>query len=312
MEGYEALRRSAAWRDLSARGRLRATGADRARLLHAITSNVVEARAPGRGVYAFFLDAQGHIQADSHIFVAPDHILIDCEPESTSGLQEHIESYIIMDDVSIENITDETALLAVVGPMARRVAAALCDRLPEETLSFVEVGNLRVYRAPLAETDGYWIAAAASDKRMLVDTLEAQGAVSADEDAFEANRVQHRIPRFGVDFGPKNIPHETQQLHAVSFTKGCYTGQEIVERVRSRGQVKRLLVGIELESAAVPEVLTVRHNGKPVGALTSPTPGSPPDGRACGFAIVRSLAAAPGTAVQVGGTPGRTADVARQ
>lgn len=266
---------------------------------------------PGHGVYSFFLDAQGHIQADSHIFVAPDHILIDCEPDATSRLREHIENYIIMDDVSIDNITDETALLALAGPMARRVAAPLCERLPEETLSFVEVGNLRVYRAPLAGTDGYWIAAAASDKRMLADTLEARGAVAADEEACEAHRVRRGVPRFGVDFGPKNIPHETQQLHAVSFTKGCYTGQEIVERVRSRGQVRRQLVGVELESAAIPAVLTVWHNGKTVGTMTSPTPGSPPDGKACGFAIVRSLAAASGTAIQVGETAGRTVDVAR-
>lgn len=311
MQGYEALRWGAAWCDLSARGRLRTTGADRARLLHAISSNAVETLAPGQGVYAFFLDAQGHIQADSHIFVASDHILIDCESGSTSGLQEHIETYIIMDDVSIENITEETGLLAVGGPLAERVVGALCDRLPEQTLSFIEVGNLRVSRAPVAGTDGYWITVAASERRMLVDMLEAQGAIAADEEACEANRVRLGVPRFGVDFGPKNIPHETQQLHAVSFTKGCYTGQEIVERVRSRGKVRRLLVGVELESATIPVDLTVRHHGRAVGTLTSPIRGTPPDGKACGFAIVRSLAAAPGTGIHVGETPARTTNVAR-
>lgn len=312
MEGCEALRRTAAWGDFSARGRIRATGEDRIRLLHGISSNDVEGLSPGEGVYAFFLNAQGRILADSHIFVAADHVLLDCEPGVGPSLLEHIESYVIMDDVSLEPVASETALLAVAGPQAGKAVAAVSARLPDKDLSFAATDGLIVYRVPLGDVPSYRIAVASDRKRAVIAALEAGGASAASENAWEAQRVQNGVPRFGVDFGPENIPHETQQLQAVSFTKGCYTGQEIVERVRSRGRVQRLLVGVALESSAIPADLTVRVGGKPVGALTSPTPGISPSAKACGFAIVRREAAVPGTAVEVGGTPARTVDVSRR
>ena len=311
MRGYDALRRAAAWRDLSARGRLKATGDDRARLVHAIASNAVECLAPGLGVYSFFLDAQGHIQADSNIFVHGDHLVIDSEPAASRTLRSHIESYIIMDDVVLEDIGPSTALLAVAGPAARDVVTCMSQQLPDAPLAFVEAGSRTIYRAPLGGVEGYWISAPVSDRDQLIDELEAHGAVAASEASCEAHRVRNGIPRFGSDFGSKNIPHETQQLQAVSFTKGCYTGQEIVERVRSQGRVRRLLVGVELESADLPEDLSVRYEGAGVGVLTSPTPGTQSDGKARGFAILKRTAATPGTPVRVGETPGTVRDVAR-
>lgn len=312
MRGYEALKRAAAWRDLSSRGRLKATGEDRVRLIHAIASNAVEGLAPGQGVYSFFLDAQGHIQADSNIFVDDDHLVIDSEPAAGRTLLDHIESYIIMDDVTLEDIGSSTALLAVAGPSSRDIAASLSRQLPDAPLAFVKAGLFTIYRAPVGETEGFRICAPLADRERLIDELESQGAVPAAEESWEALRVRQGIPRFGTDFGPRNIPHETQQLQAVSFTKGCYTGQEIVERVRSQGRVRRLLVGVELDSADLPDDLTVRFDGTEVGGLTSPTPGTPDEGTGHGFAIVKRLAATPGTVVRVGETTGTVTDVARE
>lgn len=312
MEGLHALRHGAAWHDLSARGRLSATGEDRARLIHAIASNAVEGLPAGRGVYSFFLNPQGRIQADCHIFVDRDRLLIDCEPEAATSLREHIDGYIIMDDVTLRDARPGTATLAVAGPAAGDAVTRLSERLPAEPLAFLESGGLTIYRAPLAGAAGYWIDAPAGERDRIVAALEAGGAAAASHAACEAHRVRNGVPRFGADFGPANIPHETQQLHAVSFSKGCYTGQEIVERVRSQGKVRQLLVAVDLGSGAVPADLTVRHEERPVGTLTSATPG-PPDGGpgACGFAIVRRAAAAPGTAVRVGDVPGTVRDVAR-
>ena len=312
MRGHEALKRAAAWRDLSSRGRLKATGADRARLIHAIASNAVEGLATGQGVYAFFLDAQGHIQADSNIFVDDDHLLIDSEPAAGRTLLDHIESYIIMDDVTLEDIGSSTALLAVAGPSSRDIVASLSRQLPDAPLGFVQAGSFTIYRTPVGVTEGFRICAPLADRDRLIAELESQDAVPASEESWEALRVRQGIPRFGADFGPRNIPHETQQLQAVSFTKGCYTGQEIVERVRSQGRVRRLLVGVELDSADLPDDLTVRCDGTEVGVLTSPTPGTPEDGTGRGFAIVKRLAAMPGTAVRVGETTGTVTDVARE
>ena len=311
MRGIQALRRGAAWTDLSSRGRLRATGEDRARLLHAISSNVVEGLAPGRGSYAFFLNAQGRIQSDSRIFVDADHILIDCEPEARDTLRNHVESYIIMDDVVLDDITDSTCLLAVLGPESRKAVSALFGSAPNEALSFVQSARARVFRVPTGSTDGYWIEAPRPDGGRLAAELEARGAVPASEGDLEALRVARLVPRFGSDFGPNNIPHETQQMNAVSFSKGCYTGQEIVERVRSLGRVRRLLVGIELESATVPGDLAVYHDGRSVGTMTSTTPCQALGHKTRGFAIVQREAGDPGTPVETGNVPGRVLDASR-
>ena len=311
MSGGDALRLGAAWRDLSSRGRLAAAGEDRARLLHAITSNDIEGLAPGRGTYAFFLNAQGRIESDSRVFVDRDHLLIDCEPEASSSLRAHVERYIIMDDVELVDVSASTGLLAVAGPQSREAVSALCNPPPTDALAFRESGGARIVRVPVGVVDGYWILAPSAGMEAIIAELEGRGTVPASDKDFEELRVFMGIPRFGRDFWTSNIPQETQQLNAVSFTKGCYTGQEIVERVRSRGRVRRLLVGVELESPLVPEDLAVYHNGKRVGALTSPVSGRLPHGRARGFAIVRREAAAAGTPVRVGGTGGRILDVSR-
>lgn len=312
MPAYDAFKGGVAWVDLSARGRLVATGEDRVRLIHAISSNDIEGLAAGEGAYAFFLNPQGRIQADSHVFVHADRIVIHCEPGVRASLQGHIENYIIMDDVAVEDVTATTTLLAVAGPEAGATVAGLDARMPAEPLSFAAFGSRTIYRVPVGGVDGCWIAAPVGEKEELIDALERLGAIAASAEECDAYRVRNRIPRFGSDFNSTNIPHETQQLHAVSFSKGCYTGQEIVERVRSQAQVKRLLVGIELDSPELPSDLTVRHADSPVGTLTSPTRGALPGCKAAGFALVRTVAAAPGTRVEVGGIPATVLDLARE
>lgn len=310
MGGNDAVQPRAAWRDLSSQGRLRATGADRERLIHAICSNEVEGLAPGLGTYAYFLNPQGRIQSDSWIFVERDQLLIHCEPEAATLLRQHIETYIIMDDVAVEDIAARTALLAIYGPAAGRIVRDLGVSPPSRAMAFSSAGGLWCCIAPSAGVD-YWVMVPSSMQASVQADLDRLGAKPVSEAQWEAHRVSHWVPRFGTDFNSSNIPHETRQFNAVSFTKGCYTGQEIVERVRSRGQVRRELVGIELASSAVPEDLTVRYRGATVGALTSPTPAVRPGGRASGFAIVRTVASEPGTAIHVGEIPGRVRDITR-
>jgi glycine cleavage system aminomethyltransferase T len=118
MTGYEALRQSAARVDLSARGRIRVSGEDRKRLLHAMTTNHVEQLEPGQAIYAFFLNAQGRILADVNIYCAEDHLLLSVEPEVREKVLSHLDRYIIADDVTLEDITEATAEIAVSGPQA--------------------------------------------------------------------------------------------------------------------------------------------------------------------------------------------------
>src|SRR5689334_15021687 len=113
---YHALRHGAAWLDLSGRGKIRVKGEDRVRLLHAMTTNHVQQLEPGGGCYAFFLNAQGRILADVNLFILPEYILLDTEPETRQRVMEHLDQFIIADDVTLEDITDEMATIAIGGP----------------------------------------------------------------------------------------------------------------------------------------------------------------------------------------------------
>ena len=123
--GYSALREHAAWIDLSARGKIRVSGEDRARLLHAMTTNHVEGLKPGEGCYTFFLNAQGRILGDANLLCFDDHILIDTEPETRQKLYEHLDRYIIADDATLEDATDRIVTIAIEGPEAAEVLAKL-------------------------------------------------------------------------------------------------------------------------------------------------------------------------------------------
>ena len=310
MNGYEALHESAAWLDISSRGRIRATGEDRVRLIHAMCSNDIESRRPGEGSYSFFLNAQGQIQTDSRIYVFEDHILLDCEPERGQGLLRHLEKFIIMDDVTLEDLAPRSTMIALEGPRAESIAReVVTETLPEPAAhSHSSCGNVRLLRSSITGQPGLWILVEPAQKAELITSLQAAEAWAATEKDYRVVRVENQVPRCGSDFD-NHLPHQTQQLHALSFTKGCYLGQEIVERVRSRGQVNRLLVGLELEGDAVPlEGSPIIVEDKEVGWLTSPA-FSLRLNRVIGFGVVRREAASAGTQVQVDGLQGHVRQV---
>src|SRR3954451_15430500 len=130
MTGYEALRESAAWIDLSARGKLRASGEDRARLLHAMSTNHVQDLQPFDGLYAFFLTAQGRILADANIYNRGETLFLDTEPETTDKLRDHLDTYIIADDVTIKDETGQWAAIGLEGPQSLECAKKLGIPVP--------------------------------------------------------------------------------------------------------------------------------------------------------------------------------------
>src|SRR6266852_5847739 len=130
--GYQALREAAGYIDLSARGKIFAAGEDRVRLLHAMTTNHVQQLQPGQGCYAFFLNAQGRILGDANLLCFEDHFLLDTEPETRQKLFEHLDRYIIADDVAITDVTDQMATISVEGPKAAAVLAKIGAPVPAE------------------------------------------------------------------------------------------------------------------------------------------------------------------------------------
>lgn len=247
MSGREALRDGVAVIDLSARGRIRATGEDRKRLLHAMTTNHVQDLEPGQGVYAFFLTAQGKILADALILCREDHLLIDLEPETREKIFEHLDKFIIADDVTLEDVTGATCEIAVEGPKSAEWLASKCAPVPQQEYESAAWGEVLVVKASVTGQPGYRVIAPAGERDRLLE-----GAVVSTPEDVEVVRLENGRPRFGVDFAETNIAHETGLMHALHFNKGCYLGQEIVERVRSRGLVQRVLTSLRIRGDAVP------------------------------------------------------------
>ena len=250
--GYEALRHGAAWLDLSARGRMVARGRDRARLLHAITSNEVKKMTPGTGCYAFLLNPQGRIQADLCLFCHADHFLIDTEPELREKVQAHIKRYIIADQVELEDVTASTAAIGLEGPGAAAILAELDAPVPVDAYAHLAWGDAMVAAVTVTGQPGMRIFCPAEQAADLVHRLQAAGAVAASAEDARLVRIENGKPRYGEDIRETSLPQETEQMHAVSFSKGCYLGQEIVERIRAQGRVNKKLMRVVLEGGAAP------------------------------------------------------------
>jgi len=298
--GYRALRESAAWLDLSGRGKVLAFGEDRTRLLHAMTTNHVEALADASGCYAFFLNAQGRILGDVNLFRMLDHFLLDTEPETAGKLREHLDRYIIADDVTLEDVTAATATIAVEGPRAADLLAALGAPVPDAPYGHLSWEDRTVARVDSTGAGGCFLFLPVGGKAELIRQLEAAGIAGASAEDARVVRLEHGRPRYGEDITEDDVPQETQVLRAVHFNKGCYIGQEIVERIRSRGHVNRLLVRLEIDAAHAP----AQGAELPGGAITSAAY-SPALSKVVALGYVRAEVARPGTDVLVDGVPAR-------
>lgn len=286
--GYQALCESAAWFILSDRARIRLTGDDRIRLLHALATNVIEGLTPGQDTETFFLSPQGRILARCRVYIDADSVLLETEAVSRQRLLDYLDQYIIMDDVVVQDETEQTSAIALEGPHAQNAFTAE-----------ITAGQ-HVYRSSLTGSTGYWIEVERTGEKALIEKLTSAQITPALPADREAVRVENGIPLYSVDYTESNIPHETQLLDIVSFSKGCYVGQEIVERVKSQGQVNRLLTPLALDAQEVPESLDVLLGDRVVGSLTSAV-FSPQQNRILGFAILRREAAAPSAQLTVGG-----------
>jgi tRNA-modifying protein YgfZ len=293
MSGYQALRESAAWLDLEARGRFRAGGEDRARLLHAMTTNHIQQMKPGDAVYAFFLNAQGRIVGDANLLCLDEYFLIDTETANHDEVFQHLDRFIIADDVTLEDARTDTFCIGVEGPASAAILAQLTVPIRGD-FTMTGAPGARLY-GPMAE------------KAALVEQLAALSVPQATAEEAEAVRLEHHKPRYGADITAKHLVHETQMLHAVHFSKGCYIGQEIVERVRSRGQVHRLLVPLTIAGSEVPAAATpIQAGTEAAGDITSAA-FSPALGKVVALGYLRSQFAGPGVALTVAGAAAEVA-----
>jgi tRNA-modifying protein YgfZ len=292
---YRVITEACGLVDRSERGKLALSGADAAGFLQGQVSNEVEGLASGAGCYAAFLTPKGKMLGDVRILNAGDELLLDTERVALQALFNMIRRFSIGYQVELHKRTLERGLLSLVGPESDAVAGT--DALPaqENAHTAVSIGGLEV-RAIRTDA-GIDLLCDAGDVDALRSVLEQAGAVPVSETAAECLRIERGRPRYGVDLDDTVIPQEAGlNERAVSFTKGCYVGQETVARLFYRGKPNRQLRGLALSGPAEAGV-ELAFDGRPVGRLTSVVR-SPRFG-SIGLALVRREAP-PGSTVTVG------------
>ena len=272
---FTALRGGCGAYDLGFRAKISLNGSDRGRWLNGMVTNNVRDLAVGRGVYAFLLNPQGHILGDLLAYNRGESIVVDTDCSQTEKILATFDHYIIMDDVEVTNLSEQMTALGIAGPRADEMLAVAGFASGEMQPLQMESVTWRGMECTLVRSEdekhiSYEIWLPPSDVRKLWDALIAAGATPVGSEALELQRIVSGIPTYGVDIRERDLPQETEQARALNFNKGCYVGQEIVERIRSRGAVHRKFTGFVAEGAAkIAAGVKIVVGEKEVGEITS-------------------------------------------
>src|SRR4051812_562836 len=272
-----------------------------------VTNNIKDLPL-NHGNHNFVLSAQGRIQGDLYAYAQKDRILLDTEQSQVEPLLKILNHYIIMDDVELTDISEKLTAIGVQGPQATEVikrvgiepncadALVVCDVTWNGT-------QLSVTRMANEDFLTYELWLAPEDAPRLWDSLISAGAKPVGTDALEKFRVFAGVPKFGVDIRQRELPQETGQTDALNFSKGCYIGQEIVERIRSQGNLHRNFTGFVFDIAVEPGTKIVREE-KQVGEITSTAsiPTTSGDMRHLALGYIRREMGGVGTKIQIGPT----------
>jgi len=311
---FAALRNACGVYDLGFRAKISLTGGDRVRWLNGMVTNNIRDLAAGHGVYAFLLNPQGHILGDLYAYNRGESIVVDTDAAQTEKILATFDHYIIMDDVEVNDLSSQLTAVGVAGPKARAVMKTAGMDFPElEPLQFDTVQcdcdcgcvNCTFVRGDDPASESYEIWLAPAHVKSVWDSLVKAGAMPVGSEALELHRIASGIPQFAVDIRERDLPQETEQARALNFNKGCYIGQEIVERIRSRGAVHRKFTGFVADAPVGPSGKIVAGE-KEVGEITSAALvklGGAERYIALGY--IRREIGTPGREVLIGGTRAR-------
>jgi tRNA-modifying protein YgfZ len=316
-EQYRALHEAAGLVDRAGRGQLWFTGADRRAFLQGLLTNDIEALRAGSGCYAALLTANGRMIADMRVFELGDATLVEVDAGQAAALRERFDQSIFSEDAQVEDVSATRRELGVYGPLAATALAVLlsgatggADAAHFEAMPLYANRRFEtpddaviVVRSDEAGIDGFDLIVAAAHSEAIAGRLRDAGVVDVGAATAEVTRIEGGRPRFGVDMGEDTIPLEAGiEGRAISLTKGCYVGQEIIIRVlhRGHGRVAKRLVGLTFDpSGRVPaEGDAVRAGERQIGAVTSAAH-SPALGRPIAMAYVHRDFAEPATAVEI-------------
>jgi folate-binding protein YgfZ len=302
--GYQALVQGAGLVDPVWTGRLLLTGADRRAYLQGLLTNDVEALTPGTGCYAAMLNAQGRMLTDMHVFELGHEVLLTLPASVTPSIREHLDRFIFAEDVQVLDVSESRAQLGVYGPRALDLMTRA---------GFAAGPDLAVFASDDAGVDGYDVFVDRASAARVREALVKAGAVPVAAADVETVRVERGRPRWGADMDSETIPLEAGlEDRAISRTKGCYVGQEVIVRVidRGRGRVARRLVGLTFDpSADVPAPgAHVTSSDREVGLVTSGV-WSPALARPIALGYVHRDFVEPGTKVSVSGASAVVAEL---
>lgn len=295
-DGLAILHTAVGLIDRPSRGRLELIGADRLRFLNGLVSCEVKTLPAGLGTYGFFISGQGKILSDFALLAFEDRLWLDLPPGMDTEIAAHLAKYLIADRVEVK-VLEGVVPLALVGPGLAELLPELAS-LPEGEWGHgkMAIGGVEVElsRHPRFGAPGAVAWVPSDQAARFVEDLTGRGARSVGFEALEVLRVEAGLPRFGVDFGPENFPQETgQEEAAVSYTKGCYLGQEVVARIHYRGGVQRSMRGLRFSGEVPERGAALSFDGREVGTVGS-TARSPRFG-GIGLAVVHKRGAAAGT-----------------
>jgi folate-binding protein YgfZ len=302
---YRQLREECGLLDRSERGKLLVGGPEAAEYLQGQLTNDVEALEPGDGQYAALLDRKGHMQADMRVLRPnPNEVWLDTEPEALAAAGRHLQMYSVGRDVKVADVSAERAILSLIGPRSVEIAGTAA--LPANACEETAVAGVKCLVA--GTSVGIDLIVAVDQAERLRGTLLEAGAVAVAAEAVEILRIEAGTPRFGAEMGAETMPAEAGIVEdAVSFTKGCYIGQETVARLHYKGKPNRHLRGLRLSTPSEPGA-ALRLGDKEVGRLggSAVSPAFGP----IGLAILRREAE-PGAELAVGedGVTARVVDV---
>jgi folate-binding protein YgfZ len=313
--GYDAARGHAGMIERPDQGRILVSGQDRGSYLHGLLTNDIAALQPGTGCYAAWLTPQGRMIADLRVYELGDVILLTLLRDVKDAVLAKLDQFVFTEDVQLGDVSDTFSSTSVVGPEAARVVAAVIGGTTVEALSAMrEHANKRgdfegqpaiVVRAADTGESGFELFVPAAQRDALDAALRGAGVVPVDAATAEVLRIEAGVPKFHQDMDEETIPLEAGiESRAISMTKGCYVGQEVIVRVlhRGHGRVARRLVGLTIDGeAAPPPRVSVEGGGREIGRVTSSAQ-SPAVGRPVALAYVHRDFVTPGTEVSVAGT----------
>jgi folate-binding protein YgfZ len=302
---WRAAREGCAVYDAGIRAWTAAAGADRVSFLQGMLSNDVQTLAAGSGMHALVLTQAAKVVTQVRVHADAERIVLDAPAWHAPLLRETLERYIVADDVELSALADPAPLLGLEGPFAAALLGEVLGetRLPAEPLahapSAYQGRALRIVRVSEVKGDGFLLCGAAATAAPLLDACIEAGAVPMGLRALEVLRVENGVPWAGVDMDDTVLAPEMPLDDAISRSKGCYLGQEVVERVNARGHVNRRLAGLVIEGEHVPATpAPVRAGDAPAGTVTSAVR-SPLLARVVALAIVHRRFWEPGTRVEV-------------